>query len=821
MYAKCGSLKDARVVFDALPTPSVVTWTLMIVGFTEHALGWEALQLFWLMESMGTIEPDKTIFVCVLKVCSSLNALDEGYLVHARVVEAAHEKVLTVNNTLIDMYAKYGCLEDARNLFQSNSERSLVTWNTMIAAFSHQQGQEQEAFHLLQVMRDDGMQPSNLTWNAMISGLVQQGQAQQALQLYWKLLGEGILPDAAIFISVLKGCSVVQSVELGWVTHSYVIEMHHDLDITVCNTLIDMYGRCASLQDARNVFDCTSKQNVISWTTMISSYLQRQLHEEAFLLFEQMKSYGVEPNYVTFLSMIKGCSNQASLMWARAIHDHIIKFKFEMDTFVCNSLIDMYTKCGTLEDACSVFDNMPRKCVVAWTAIIAGFAQNGHIKQADSLFKHMQKDGVKPNIFTWNAMLAGTADHGHDVECLYLFQQMQERGVEVDEMTLVSVVKSCGNLALLNLGSIAHHIIIETSLEHDVHVCNTLIDMYVKCGSIIHAKSLFNTLPKQKVEAWNALLGGYPDNLLNQVDTGNCSEKLQCKTTLPSEFNIMDSFSGCSGIVALTREELNCALPSESRSISSKTVCIQQVSANLEDAYKESKNCSDQECPTLFMHKNNPGSLMEILNFMHATGSKPDDITFISLLSSCCEMGLLHMGCELFSSMTQDFGITPKLDHFNCLVSLISNSGCWNEAEDLLQTMPFPADIIGWTSLLCRSHGNIDLGERCFEQVISLDNRDAAGFQQMADMYSDAGMWRGADRVENWRQFLNSWKKPGKACVEIDEIAHVFVVGDKTHSQIESVYLKMHSLNIQLKLEGYTPQPPIHKGLDECMFNCG
>ncbi|MCO5593586.1 hypothetical protein L7F22_047601 [Adiantum nelumboides] len=176
MYTKCGNLKDGGKVFDALPSPSVVTWTMMIVGFTEQGHGTEALQLFWKMQSMSIIEPDKLFLI----------------------VEEGHDRVLTVSNTLVDVYAKCGSLEDARKVFQSNPERSLVTWNTTISALSQRQGQEQEAFHLLRLMKNDGLQPSHLTWNSMISRLVQQGQAQQGLEIFHKLLSEVYrMPEAS------------------------------------------------------------------------------------------------------------------------------------------------------------------------------------------------------------------------------------------------------------------------------------------------------------------------------------------------------------------------------------------------------------------------------------------------------------------------------------------------------------------------------------------------------------------------------------------------------------------------------------------------
>ncbi|MCO5583203.1 hypothetical protein L7F22_037111 [Adiantum nelumboides] len=412
----------------------------------------------------------------------------------------------------------------------------------------------------------------------------------------------------------------------------------------------------------------------------------------------------------------------------------------------------MYTKCGTLQDACSIIDNMPRKCVVTWTAIITGFAQNGNILQAYTLFRQMQHDGVLPNIVTWNAMLAGAAEHGYDADCLHLFQHMQDWGIGVDDITFVSILKACGSLALLNQGLLVHCFVIETTFEHDLYVCNTLIDMYVKCGSVDHAYSVFNALPKQKVEAWNAMQGGCYERVCGQSAGSIFFEQLQQESTLPGLCAHMSNLPIHASISALNQERLLCTTMAE-RSVSADlnaAVCnrMENTCNDHQDHFGlDLQSCGDRGSG--FTHQSNSKLVMDILHTMQAKGSKPDDVTFISLLSSCCEMGLLHEGCQLFSCMTEVHGITPKLDHFNCLVSLVSNAGCWNEAEDLLQTMPLPPDIVGWTCLLCRSHGNVDLGERCFAQVISLNHRDAAGFQQMSSMYADAGLWEGVDQVED------------------------------------------------------------------------
>lgn len=193
---------------------------------------------------------------------------------------------------------------------------------------------------------------------------------------------------------------------------------------------------------------------------------------------------------------------------------------------------------------------------------------------------------------------------------------------------------------------------------------------------------------------------------------------------------------------------------------------------------------------------------------MQKEGFKPDDVAFLSLLSTCNHMGLVDEGLHYLKSMREHHHVEPSTEHYNCIIDLLGRTGHLKEAEVLLETMPFQPDIVGLTSLLghCRTHGNVHLGRRCFQYLVGIDDRNAAGYVMMSNVYSRAGMCEEASRVEKLRKCANAWKKPGKAFVEVDMKVHDFVVGDNSHPQSLDIDAKLQRLALQMEEQGYLPQ---------------
>lgn len=637
MYVKCGSLEDAREVFDALQQRDLVTWTSLISGYAQHGHAEKALHLFRQMQGHG-LEPNQVTFSSIMKACSGPDALDTGQDIHAHIIQSGHESNEFVGSSLIDMYTRCGSLEDVCILFSRLQIQNTVTWTSVIA------------------------------------GHVHHGQGHQALELFHHVLLEGTAPDQVMFVSILKACSDAVQLDEGRLTYSYVVKTGIESDLFLKNCLIDMYAKCGCTTEARWVFDRLLERDIVTWSSMIDGYAQQGDGEEALQLFKELQEKGKGSNQATFVSVLKACSSIAALEQGKSLHALIIEAGLLLDTYVGGTLIDMYLKCGSFDDACRVFCGMAQPDVVSWSTVIGGCAQYGHGQKALNLFRQMQQEGVRPN-----------------------------------QVTFVSILKACSSMAALNQGWLVHAQAIESGFESDSFVGNALIDMYGRCGSLEDANCLFHKIPNRDVVAWTAMTAGYARS-------------------------------------GFTQEALH------------------------------------------------------VFDKMKLEGIKPTDVTYVCLLSACSQVGLLQEGRYHFKVMIEGYGIRPSLDHYNCMVELLSIAGCLNEAEDLLQTMPYYLNAVGWRSLLahCRIKGNVQLAQQCFNNLVALDCRDATGYDMVSNICIHNSMEHNVE-VEELRKYANAWKKPGKALIEVDNNVHVFGVGDNSHPQSNDIYAKLKTLRQKMK----------------------
>lgn len=617
------------------------------------------------------VTPDGHVFVEVLKACSSIGALEQGNWIHTRILENGFELDQFVGTMLVDMYCKHGSIENAEMVFDRLPEKDVVTWS------------------------------------ALIAGYVQHGYGHEALHLFQQMQEEGVKPDKVVFVSVLQACLNVGNLEHGKEIHSRIIDVGLESDQYIGSTLIDMYAKSGNLEESHHVFDKILCRDLVAWSALMSGYAQQghghkalQHGQEALRLFKQMQKEGMKPDNVTYVCALQACSSATFLQQGQQIHVHTIESGIELDLFVGNTLIDMYGKCCCIDIAEAVFQRMPQQDLVTWSALIAGYALQGHGQKA-----------------------------------LQLFNQMQERGMKPNQVTFVCILQACSCVAALEKGRQIHGHIIESGLESDLLVANTLIDTYIKCGSLENACTLFDRLPTRDAVTWSALLSGH---------------------------------------------------------------------ALLGD-YISASQC--------FMN-------------MQQTGLKPTGVTYLNLLSACSHVGLVDEGCLYFKLMRTRHEIIPTLEHYTVMVDLLGRAGCLNEAEDLLETLPCCPNIVTWTSLLgsCRRHVNVEIGRRSFDRIVTMEGRSAASYVLMSNIYVDAGMREESKKVEELRMCGNVWKKPAKAFIEIGDQVHDFIVGDDTHPRSADIYAKLNVLSMSMKEEGYVSQPgsvldPILKEKEDAL--CG
>lgn len=442
-YGKSGTLEDVRIVFCRLPNHNTITWSTLLMGCIYHHSSNEVPHLFALMQQHGA-EPDEGTYVCLLAAASDAEDLKQGRQVHNQILICGALINSYVGNALIDMYVKCGCVEDAHFVFESLSSRDVVTWSSLIL------------------------------------GYAEDGNAQEAFQLFDEMQRQGIQTNEVTHINILKACFVI---ELGHSVHEYLAAHGFPLTVQVGTALIDMYARCGSLSDALLLFFSLSEKNVITWSIMITGCLQCGHFDDAFDLLERMQDQGIEPNEITFLSLLKACSLQGNIEQGRRLYAQVTKSGLGSQVAVGNAVIDMYAACQSSEDACVAFQRMPDKDIVSWTSLLEMYAHN------DTL----------------------------GLEGYHAFEQMKGDGIELNRITYGYILQLMSRMAALEQGREIHASIVASGFESNDLISNALLDVYSSCGRLTDAFLAFQRTHRKSVSTWSALLMGcaqYKDYLL-------------------------------------------------------------------------------------------------------------------------------------------------------------------------------------------------------------------------------------------------------------------------------------------------------------------
>jgi pentatricopeptide repeat protein len=278
---------------------------------------------------------------------------------------------LFLANNLVTMYVKCGKLIDARLVFDKMPKRDEVSWS------------------------------------AMISGYAENGFAEEALAFFFRMRAVGMKPNHFIFVGVLQACTCLGDLKLGRQVHAWIVKKGFGENVYLRSALVHHYANCASINDARKVFDEMPDRDVVLWTAMIAGYAGQGHARESLDLFNQMRLVGVEPSDFTFPRVLRACTCMGGIKHGEGVHAYASKIGVKSDAFVGSALVDMYGKCGSLVDARRVFNEIPERDAVMWNGMISGCLQWGCDKQALMLLNQMKSAGLKPDEFliisVWNS----------------------------------------------------------------------------------------------------------------------------------------------------------------------------------------------------------------------------------------------------------------------------------------------------------------------------------------------------------------------------------------------------------------------------------
>lgn len=646
----------------------------------------------------------------LLQSCRNAQDLAKGRLVHSCIVSDGVDEDKLLGNFLIQMYGKCGALEDARAVFVNLQRRNVFTWTIMIRACLDC-GSLEDARSVF----DEMPQRNVVSWNVMIAAYAQSGGCKEVRQLFQKMKLE-LPPDRITFLSVLSICNNKEALIEGEQTHALIVLNGLEWDDAVGNALLNMYGKCSSLDNARRIFDRLFERDIFSWNIMISVYVQRGQGNEALKLFPQMQLDGLMPNNVTCIVLLDACASEFAFAEGKQIHYYVVSGGFESNIVVGTALLNMYGKCDSLVDAQRTFDKM-----------------------------------LERDIVSWNAMIEACAQHGEYTTALKLFQKMQLEGFIPDKATFLSLLSSCSADTALQEGRQLHSHIKNMGLDSNIALGNALINMYGKCGSVNEARNMFNQMHQRDLVSWNAMITAYAQNG-EGVKALQLFQEMKRVGIVPDEVTIMGIIDACAsqGILSDGKQvhayikgyglESNPVIASALVKMYSKCGSLDDARSAFEESFVKDVILWNAMIATYARHGLGKEAL-QLFQQMSLGSAKPNDVTFVNVLSACSHTGLVDEGCQYFVSMTQDHGITPNLEHYNIMLDLLGRAGMITDGEDLIKNMPLQPTATSWLTLLgaCRKHLNVERGKHIAEHVLQLDPENSSPYVLFSNICAATG----------------------------------------------------------------------------------
>ncbi|XP_010246114.2 PREDICTED: pentatricopeptide repeat-containing protein At4g19191, mitochondrial-like [Nelumbo nucifera] len=388
MYENFGEIEDAEVI-GRMPIKNLAYWNSFIAGSYQNGCPHESFRIFKKMRLQG-VEFDSATLVNLLRSCVDLNSLETGRQVHLLIALSNLGEDLSVNTALLTMYCKLGNLETARSLFDRMPEKDSVVWNLMISAYSR------------------------------------NGYPQEALKLLIEMGRSGVRADLFTAIAVVPSVAELKSLCHGKQIHANVIRNGSDYQISVHNSLIEMYSKCGNLEAACKIFDAVANKTVVSWSSMIKGYVSHDLSHDALFLFTKMKMEGVSPDAITLINIVPACVNIGALETLKYFHGYSIKRGLNIIISVATAFLISYAKCGCIEIAQKLFDEGEIDCkdIVSWNSMISAYSKHGNWSQCLELYNQMKGLKLKPDRVTFLGLLTACVNSGYVKEGWECFQEM-------------------------------------------------------------------------------------------------------------------------------------------------------------------------------------------------------------------------------------------------------------------------------------------------------------------------------------------------------------------------------------------------------------
>lgn len=666
-----------------------------------------------------------------------------------------HGRVVHLTS-LLTKYSKNGWVSEARMLFELMPERNVVTYNAMLSGYV-QSGRLSEGWQFFEQMPERNV----VSWTSMLCGLADVGRIHEAWRLFnampeknivsWNsmiaaLIKNGDVEGARLIFdqmplknivswnAMIAGCTENCRMEEARV----LFDEMQDRNVITWTSMISGYCRSGNVDEGYSLFRRMPERNIVSWTAMIGGFAWNGFYEEALLLFlESKESYDIKPNGETFISLAYACAGIGVPRLGKQLHGQLIVNGWDYDDYdgrISKSLIHMYSTFGNMDSANFLFcRNLDHFTVQSFNSMVNGYIRVGQLERAQKLFDKV----LTRDKISWTSMITGYFNVGEVSMACHLFRNMPDKDT-VAWATMIS-------------GHVQNELFAEA--------INLFLEMWSQ--GILPLNSTYSTL-----------LGA--SGAMAYLDPGRQFHCLLIKTHYKIDL-ILDN--------SLISMYAKCGEIDDAYSIFSNMVSRDLVSWN-----------------SMIMGFSVHGlsnDTLKIFEAMVASGTVPNSVTFLGILSSCSHAGLVSKGWEFFSSMSNVYAIEPGMEHYICMINLLGRAGKVKEAEELVSGLPFEPGQAVWGALLgvCGfGESNAKIARRAAKQLLELDPLNAPGHVVLCNICAANGQ-HAEERMLRREMGLKGVRKvPGCSWILLKGEVHVFLSGDKLKPEMDEMLLLLFNI---------------------------
>ncbi|XP_074285746.1 pentatricopeptide repeat-containing protein At4g13650-like [Silene latifolia] len=744
LYSRAGKIHCAKCVFENLYEKDNVSWVAMMSGLSRNGLAEESIFLFCTEMLTHGVFPTPYALSSVLSACSNTELFELGKELHGLVFKWGFASEVFVSNALVTLYSRGRDFNSASRVFEK-------------------------------IKRKDG-----ISYNSLISGLAQQGFGDRALQLLQKMQHDYLKPDCVTVASLVSACATVRSLDKGRQLHSYALKSGFCSDMLTEGSLLDLYVKCSDVRTAYEYFLTTRRENVVLWNVMLVAYGQEGNIGEASRIFSEMQIKGLEPNQFTYPSILRTCTSVGATDLGEQIHTQVIKTGFQSNEYVSSVLVDMYSKHGLLNTAEKIFRRLSVSDVVSWTAMIAGYVH-----------------------------------HEMYVDALKRFEEMLYCGIRADNIGLSCAITACAGTQALNQGRQIHAQSYVLGYSDDLSIGNALVSLYARCGRVQDARNAFELIDAKDNISWNTLISGFsqsghPEEALwvytEMNKAGFGANMITYSSSISAAANMGNLKQGKLIQAKLFKTGYNLEIEASNALITLYSKC-----GSINDAKRvfcEATERNEVTWNAMITGYSQHGCGREALDTyeeMKRVGMSPNHVTFMGILSACSHVGLVEEGLSHFESMTRDYGLVPKLEHYVCVVDSLGRAGFLDRAKKIIEGMPMKPDATVWRTLLsaCIVHKNKEIGEHAAHNLLELEPNDSATYVLISNMHDVNKNWTSRDESRKMMKERGVTKEPGRSWIEVKNSVHAFYAGDNLHPMKDKIYDFLGELNERVAEIGY------------------